>query len=100
VMNPRVLVIDTFRNNSPVVSMRITHTPTGISVQGAGTSFYRLKEQLMDELRARITLTEDEVTHLFRDGVVVTQSGVIVRAPTPEMLSPPTPSPSVLPSQP
>ena len=42
--------IETFRNESPQIQMKITDTETGAVVSGVGRSHFRLKKRLMAEL--------------------------------------------------
>ena len=50
------LRIDTYTtaNVSPIISMVITHTPTGYSVKGEGKLQYVLKRDLIKELKYQI----------------------------------------------
>jgi protein subunit release factor A len=57
-MNEKDLRIDTFTNSSPLVRMRITHVPTGISVLGEGDSKSGLRRKLMKELTEKVATHE------------------------------------------
>lgn len=46
--------IDAFTDSSPVAKVRITHLPTGASVEGSGIGMHRLKTRLLSELGAKI----------------------------------------------
>lgn len=51
-LDERYLIIDTFRNSVPnsQVSLRITHKPTGKTVEGNGNSSATLKRELLEDL--------------------------------------------------
>jgi protein subunit release factor A len=53
-MNEKDLRIDTFTSSSPLVRMRITHVPTGLSVLGEGDSKSGLRRKLMKELAEKV----------------------------------------------
>lgn len=57
-MDERDLVFDSYTNSSSEVRMRITHIPTGLSVNGQTTkSRYKLREQLLKELEIQVKQT-------------------------------------------
>lgn len=47
--------IDTYRNSSPEVSVKLIHMPTGIVVQGTGVFEFKLRKILMTELTEKVS---------------------------------------------
>jgi len=55
-VNPQDLRVDTFTRGDSFVYMRVVHIPTGLSCEGnTWRSTYKLREQLIDEIRDKIT---------------------------------------------
>ncbi len=57
----RVLDLRTyvFSNSTPIITMRIIHQPTGVTVEGKGNGQYRLRRLLMAELECKVKKYKD-----------------------------------------
>jgi len=53
-IRPEDLRIDTYTNSSSLTEMRLTHCPTGTSVDGVGVSSSHLRVTLMKALRQKL----------------------------------------------
>jgi len=54
VLDMRDVVVETRTNSSSLVKMKLTHTPTGATVNGSSVGQYKLKERLIKELEDKV----------------------------------------------
>lgn len=52
--------VDVFTNSTPIVFMRMLHIPTGIVVEGDGTSRHRLRQELLEELTEMVESAQEK----------------------------------------
>ena len=55
----RELRIDTYLNSGHTVQMKVTHEPTGVSVNGSGVFRLKLKERLISEIVKKVKAAAD-----------------------------------------
>lgn len=79
-IDPKDVTIDTFTNNSPDVSMRLTHKPAGFVIEGSGESRLILKKQLSKMLEKMVS--EWELSGRKATGVInLTDDKVVIGLP-------------------
>ena len=59
-MEEKDIRIDTYSNSFAEVKMRLTHLPTGLSVNGLGIGRYKLKAALMKELKKKVDTKKEQ----------------------------------------